>query len=188
MSRKEARIARKLEKQLKEAEKKARLVEVVSTDRKPRALYAPSASKSARAGADPSSIMQMQMAYELFQYSDREGEWSWGELRNWCSSAAKAGAGCIVRNSMNEMSSLTWSEIFAQTTGGKVRHNKHHSQAWDSLCNEAQERWMEIGRTEEELFRFRVGGKQRIWGVRQGAVFFVVWWDAEHQIYPTEKN
>lgn len=24
--------------------------------------------------------------------------------------------------------------------------------------------------------------------IRKGATFFVVWWDAEHQIYPTEKG
>ena len=81
------------------------------------------------------------------------------------------------------MSALQWHEIFAQTTNG---HSKHHGQAWDTICAEAQERWVEIGREEDQLFRFRCGGKQRIWGYREGHVFFVVWWDAEHQIYPVD--
>ncbi len=87
---------------------------------------------------------------------------------------------------MIEMSGLYWYEIMAQTTGGNERHKKHHSQPFDSICNEAQDRWIEIGRVEDELFRFRTGGKQRIWGFRTGHVFNVVWWDAEHQIYPVD--
>ncbi len=85
---------------------------------------------------------------------------------------------------MSEMSRLTWAEILSQTTGGRERRKKHHVQSWDSICPEAQARWIEIERTEDELFRFRVGGQERIWGVRQGPVFLVVWWDAEHRIYP----
>lgn len=187
MARREARIARQVQKQLKEKEKKARLVEAVAAEHKPRASFAPDDAKAVRAGAAPESIMQMKMSFKLFDYSDRDGTWSWGQHRNWCSPEAR-GAGCVIRTAMQDMSQLTWSEIFGQTTGGKERHRKHHAQSWDSLCNEAQERWIEIERSEEELFRFRVGGKERIWGVRQGATFFVVWWDAEHQVYPTEKS
>lgn len=188
MSRKEARIARQNEKHLKNQEKKARFVESVATGREPRIFVELDEAKSVRAGVNPESIMQLGMSYKLFDFADRDGVWSWGQARNWCSADARAGAGCVVRATMDEMSRLTWSEILAQTTGGKDRHKKHHSQPWDSLCDEAQNRWIEIERTEDDLFRFRVGGRARIWGVRQGATFFVVWWDAEHQIYPTEKS
>ena len=140
----------------------------------------PSSSKSPRASVEPNkSIAQMQMDFRLFEYGDREGEWSWKQKRNWCLSKDKGGAGCTVRRIMEKMSQLTWKEIWGL---------RHHSQKLDSLCREAQKRWKKINRPEEELFRFRSSGKQRIWGVRQGATFFVVWWDAEHKIYPTEKK
>jgi hypothetical protein len=188
MGRREARIARKYEKQIKENEKKARLVETVALQHQPRASFDPDDTKKARAEATPESIMQLPMAFRMFDFADRDEQWSWGQLRNWCSPEAKGGAGCVIRVALNDMSRLTWSEILSQTTGGRERHRKHHGQSWDSLCQEAQERWLWLERTEEDLFRFRVGGKERIWGVRQGATFFVVWWDAEHQIYPTEKG
>lgn len=188
MGRREARIARKNEKLLKDSEKKARLIEAVNLEQHPRASFDPEDGKKARAEATPESIMQLPMAFRLFELADRDGQWSWGQLRNWCTPEARGGAGCVIRASLNDMSHLTWSEILSQTTGGRERHRKHHSQSWDSLCQEAQERWLAIERTEEELFRFRVGGKERIWGVRQGATFFVVWWDAEHKVYPTEKG
>lgn len=189
MGRREARIARKNEKQIKENEKKARLVEAVSLQQRPRTSFDPDDTKTARAEATPESIMQLPMTFRMFDFADKEGEWSWGQLRNWCLPEARGGAGCVIRSVMTDMSRLTWSEILAETTGGRrKRRKKHHDQSWDSLCQEAQERWLAVERTEEDLFRFRVGGKARIWGVRQGATFFVVWWDAEHQIYPTEKG
>ena len=174
MGRKKPRIDRK-NKQKTQAQKKARFS---------RGL--PDSSKSPRASVEPNkSIAQMQMDFRLFEYGDREGAWSWKQKRNWCLSKDKGGAGCTVRRIMEKMSQLTWAEIWKQSAQG---HKKHHHQNLGSLCKEAQDRWKDINRTEDELFRFRASGEKRIWGVRQGATFFVVWWDAEHKIYPTEKK
>ena len=30
-----------------------------------------------------------------------------------------------------------------------------------------------------------MGGKQRLWGFLRAGVFHVLWWDPEHQIYPS---
>lgn len=184
MKRREARIARQHVRALKNKEKHARFVEGVVSEHSPRALFDPDHSRTARSRANPDSIMQMQMSYDLFECAYREGAWSWGQDRNWCSPEARASANCLVRRTMGEMGQLNWAEILSQTTGGRDRHKKHHAQSWDRICPEAQGRWIEIGRTEDELFRFRTGGRERIWGIRLGSTFLVVWWDPEHQIYP----
>ena len=186
MSRRQARIDRKNEALLRQQEKTARLVEVVKSDQAPRSAFAVNDDKSPRASANPNSIMQMQMSYRILDYSDRDGEWTWGEKRNWCGTEHGPQNACMVRATMIEMSGLKWSEIFAKTTGGRDRHKKHHSHSFETICDEAQSRWIEIGREEDTLFRFRTGGKQRIWGFRTGAVFNVVWWDAQHKIYPVD--
>lgn len=186
MSRKEARLAREAERQIKQNSKNVRLRKVVEEDRSPRVDLKPTEERTPRAVESQDSIMQSRMSFKMFDYADREGCWSWKQERNWCTPAARTGAGCIMRNSLNELSNSTWAELLSHTTGGRKRHKKHHSQQWDTLCDEAQSRWIEIGRDEEELFRFRVGGKQRIWGVRVVATFYVVWWDEEHKIYPVE--
>jgi hypothetical protein len=36
------------------------------------------------------------------------------------------------------------------------------------------------------MFRFRLGGKARLWGFRSERIFHVVWWDPDHRVYPTE--
>jgi len=187
MKRKQARIERKNERLLKQQEKSARFVEAVKkADHAPRIQIEPNEGKAPRTVEDPRSIMQMQMEFRIHEHADRKGSWSWGEARNWCDPQYGPENSCVVRATMIEMSGLYWHEIMSHTTGNKDRHKKHHAQPLDSLCEEAQLRWIEIEREEDELFRFRTGGKQRIWGFRTGHVFNVVWWDSEHKIYPVD--
>ncbi|WP_342069685.1 hypothetical protein [Yoonia algicola] len=188
-SKKQARIDRKLAKKLEKQKRSVRFSERVQQDLNPRLAEVVGTEELPRTGADPQSIMQMRMDYVLHECADREDEWSWGQHRNWCTTARTSGDQCVVKSTMIMMSTLTWAEILDQRTGSKrKRRKKHHDQSWDSICGEAQSRWLKIGREEEELFRFRIGSTQRIWGYRQKSTFYVVWWDPEHKIYPTEKD
>lgn len=182
---KQARIDRQLAKEAARQSKQARLLERVASDVEPRASYNP--RKSIRQGADPASIMQMQMTFDAHGSADRQGVWSWGQDRNWCSGATcKSEDRCEILSTMLSMSALKWFEIMQQSSGG---HQKHHDQELSTITPEAKERWTDhLKRGEDMLFRFRTSGKGRIWGYRSGACFHVVWWDAEHKIYPVEKK
>ena len=35
------------------------------------------------------------------------------------------------------------------------------------------------------LWSFRVNGEQRIWGLKFGPEFHVLWWDPHHRVYPS---
>lgn len=90
---------------------------------------------------------------------------------------------------LEETSHKTWGELLADRTGGRSRHKKHHAHSVDNLPRRAVDRLRRTGfldRGEEEMFRFRLDGKGRLWGYRSGSLFRVVWWDAEHRVYPTE--
>lgn len=92
---------------------------------------------------------------------------------------------------LEESSQRTWGELLSDRTGGNSRHKKHHAHRVDSLPRPATDRLKKLGfidRGEEQLFRFRIDGKGRLWGYRSGALFRVVWWDAEHRVYPTERG
>lgn len=56
------------------------------------------------------------------------------------------------------------------------------------IVRDAQKRLAEVWEEDlpEQLLSFAVGNVPRVWGVRQGDVFQLVWWDPKHQIYPTE--
>jgi hypothetical protein len=91
---------------------------------------------------------------------------------------------------LSDLSQLEWSEIEASQTGsGRNRHCKHHAQPITSLCHPAQVRLAQVlDESYSELFRFRYGGTERIWGVRDRAIFYPIWLDLKHQVYPTEKD
>lgn len=51
-----------------------------------------------------------------------------------------------------------------------------------------QKRLMEEYQGLDSLGRFRVGGKKRLWGVRDAHEFHVIWWDPEHEVWPSKKK
>lgn len=118
-----------------------------------------------------------------FQYADREhaGSWQWP-----CGNEAKE-----MLDFLCNISCSTWMEIRTQGAGGKERRRpKHHAQSFDSVCAEAQDRIAALRLDEvfEELFRFRIGFGKRLWGFVAGGVFYVLWWDTKHQVFPLEKD
>ena len=92
---------------------------------------------------------------------------------------------------LTEMERLTWREIWDQQAGGERRRGaKHKLIPVDHLCKEAQQRIREIRLDDwEELFRFRLSGPERLWGIltdETPRVFYPVWWDPDHKICPNK--
>jgi hypothetical protein len=111
---------------------------------------------------------------------DHSGSWSW---------AVDEAALRKITAFLSEMETLTWTEIQAQMTHSKKgSHRKHHSMAPGLLCPEAQNRLEALGLDDvDELFRFRLGNEPRLWGViDDDGIFYPVWWDPRHRVYPTD--
>lgn len=91
---------------------------------------------------------------------------------------------------LKEMERLSWREIEQQMyrPPKKSARPKHHAQSVETLCNEAKKRLTELALDVDDLFRFRLDGKGRLWGVRlpRSKVFCLLWWDPDHQVYLIE--
>lgn len=178
MSRREARIARKLLDHLKQQEKSARFQLQVS-DHQVRAAHAP--ARTIRAGKDPNACYRQPMTYTLAG-ADRDGAWASGTPRQWSEKTWEK----VIEPFLKNMEALIWAEIERQVTG--TGHRKHHGMPTDILAAEAQRRLIDIERWTETLFRFRLGNKRRLWGERVVAEFHILWFDPEHEIYPTDPD
>lgn len=110
------------------------------------------------------------------QYS---GEWGWSKLTD---SDSKS-----LLELLREMARLTWTEVRSQVADG---HKRHHLQSVGMICKAAQDRLVElkIDDINNEIFRFRLSGRKRLWGFVDRGIFHIVWWDPDHKIYPTEPN
>jgi hypothetical protein len=114
---------------------------------------------------------------------DFDGSWSWTGV------GAKL-PGVLVF--LRDMETLTWKEIRHQMYFPKTKtgHTRNHAIPLDRLGREAQDRLEELGLGDlDELFVFRVDFSGRLWGVNipDSNVFALLWWDADHQVYPLGK-
>jgi len=64
----------------------------------------------------------------------------------------------------------------------------HHSVPFYKISNDAQKVAGDLKIDDyEEIWSLRLTGTQRLWGVRDEQYFIAIWWDPDHQIYPTKK-
>ncbi len=102
-----------------------------------------------------------------------EGEWGWGKL-----DSAALGA---VHEKFCSFETMKENELFG--SGGR----KHIPVI--KCCVNARKRLVEIQQDDlDHLWELRLSGKERVWGTRQGHVFFPIWWDPGHTVCPSEKK
>lgn len=121
---------------------------------------------------------------EKFRWSAKEIDWLYEGEWNWDLNPAEISG---VLGAIEEYSQLTWKELTSQS------RTKHHSQRTDTLVKGARDRLTELFSAKcseypEEIFRFRISGKVRLWGFREGGIFKILWYDRDHKVYPVKKR
>lgn len=104
--------------------------------------------------------------------------------RRWSLSAKEAET---ILRFLTDLGQKTWGQVMAE----KDSYNRpmNHAHPIGELAKPARRRLEELYEDSEEyLFRFRLGGAQRLWGIRSGDTFRVLWWDPDHQVYPVGKK
>jgi hypothetical protein len=86
-----------------------------------------------------------------------------------------------VRSKLASFESMTWKEILLD--GKKA----HHAVKVHRLCGTAQAQLGQIfGAIDvDQLVSLRLGSKERVWGVLDGATLKVLWWDPDHEVCPS---
>lgn len=116
--------------------------------------------------------------------ADRVDSWSWGRERDWTSDEWDS----IIDAFFTKLGHSSWKDIMTLhvRNKGKKRIPKHYSYSVLRLRDEAVERWIEIDLAQyDEVFKFRLAAKRRIYGIRSLNHFHLVWWDPVHKIHPT---
>ena len=106
-------------------------------------------------------------------FLDFEGPWGWnkiGELSLFKS----------IHDKLKNFETMTWAAI-----------EGHESHLIDvkNISKEAKQRLQIIKQDDlDQLFSFRLSGKQRLWGIRKEEILYILWWDPEHSVYPVPKK
>lgn len=82
--------------------------------------------------------------------------------------------------SLHNLESMTWGELLNN-------HKKNHPVSVESLCGEAKKRLqeLEMDDLDDMLSVGQLGSRKRIWGIRDGPILRVLWWDPDHRICPS---
>lgn len=103
---------------------------------------------------------------------DMDGKWGWSGFSSY-----------HLREFLNKLfdcQKLTWQDLY---------YNGSHRILVSQIVPEARKRLQNLLLDEwEELYSLRLAGKQRVWGLKEGRIFWLLWWDPEHEICPSLKK
>jgi hypothetical protein len=108
-----------------------------------------------------------------FSLVDCDGPWGFNNI-------CKNELHTLVTNGFKDKEGLNWAML--KTSGS-------HNIEINKLIPSAQKRLAEkLLDDRDELFSMRFSGTKRIWGIRDGNVFKILWWDPNHEICPSHKK
>jgi len=139
--------------------------------KRPRVAREPSPSKTPRL-IEPNNYLKEFPSWR-FGAMDMKGEWGWGRV-----SGEKLAE---IREKLTDFEGMTWNEILVS------QRTRNHRVSIERICFQAQKRLTEIKLDDTScIWSLRLSGKNRVWGILDGNVFLLLWWDPDHKVYPTE--
>lgn len=182
---KEARLKKKLEKLSKTNIKNARLSDNIDIRNKyVSSSEIPDLTKTPRSKS-PDNYKKFCFRWSD-NHSDTKGYWSWQEPRQWNANEYTN----KIKPHMDLHKNDSWNEVENKRYNGKEKFRKllNKYQHLESICREAQKRWLSLGLLSqfEVLFRMRLGTDRRIWGIRIQHHFYLVWYERNHKICPID--
>lgn len=103
---------------------------------------------------------------------DNEGPWGWSRFDPTLFKD--------ILEKILECQKLTWQEL---------NHKGSHLVNINQIISTARKRLVTLQLDDrDELYSLRLSNKQRIWGVKEGNIFWILWWDPNHEICPSHKK
>ncbi len=90
---------------------------------------------------------------------------------------------------LKQFECINWFDLDKHTHGYKGK-SKHHNVDINDICQQAQKRLSELKLDEysDQLFSLRINATFRIWGIRESGYLKILWFDPEHEVYPSGFN
>ena len=102
---------------------------------------------------------------------DLNGPWGWTEIE-------KEFFFNEILPKVQNLESMFWKNIL-----GRNSHEVNVSQ----ISSFAQKRLIKLGLEDTDtLISLRLTGRQRIWGIRIENILKILWWDPNHEVYPSK--
>jgi hypothetical protein len=153
--------------------------------KRPKARHKPPSGKQARQSLSPDLSKTPRIAFDPTRIEKATPTWKFGRFDvdgPW--GHAQIDRKILLQDILPKLrnyESMSWSDIVAN------RHHNHSVPIHD-LISKARQRLDDLGIEDDTLFRFRLTGTQRVWGIRDRDAFYILWWDPDHEICPSPKK
>ena len=111
-----------------------------------------------------------------FQFMDRQAPWGLASIQpaDWP----------VIIDKLRNLETMTVHEVFAQSGNpGK----DYDLAALPTRAATGRLHDLDLD-DQDRVSRIRLGGKLRLYGFRHGNIFHILWWDPEHQVWPSKKG
>ena len=94
-----------------------------------------------------------------------------------------------ITKKLKDFEGMTWRQILSDTAGRKSAP-KNSEKSVTQIIKEAQDRFnvLNLFHEHDSIYSLTIDGATRLWGVRTENVFYIVWIDPNHEIYPVGKT
>lgn len=89
----------------------------------------------------------------------------------------------VVRK-LKDFEKLSWAEIY-------TNKKWNHPISISKISKQAKRRLEKLNidaNDQGSLYQLRISQKERLFGIRESEVFYVLWWDPNHEVCPSEKR
>ncbi len=138
--------------------------------KKPKAFNLPEFAKKPR--VDPAAIKSANNENPAWQIGtlDVDGPWGWKNIE-------KSNFFSEILPKIQNFESMMWKDI--------LNRNSHEVNI-DQISKAAQKRLSELKLDDfETIVSLRFAGKERLWGIRVRNILKLIWWDPNHEVYPS---
>lgn len=114
---------------------------------------------------------------------DRDGPWGPPSEYGW-NGIDKQIIFDVIIPKMKSFETMRWGDVI-----GMGPRKPFHSTPTAGLCPRAQKRLRKINMDDtDSLFSVKFGSRERMWGIKTGNTLKILWWDPEHEVYPTPQQ
>lgn len=147
-------------------------------DKKVKQIESSGNTKKPERTVNPNAYLSKHPVWSFYRCDMEYEKWSIKNAKSFCKD---------ILDKLISYEGLTWAEIQA-ASGGKAHGTNSHFEYISEMVHEAQKRAETLHLDVDQLFSLRLTGSSRLYGILDDGIFYVLWLDQKHEIYPSEKR
>lgn len=149
-------------------------------DKKVKQIVTSGNTKKPERTVNPNAYLSKHPVWSFCRCDTEYEKWSIKNVESFCED---------ILDKLISYEGLTWAEIQA-ASGGKSHGNgtNSHFEYISGMIREAQKRAEVLHLDVDQLFSLRLTGNVRLYGILDDGIFYVLWLDKKHEIYPSSKR